>query len=284
MIIFLNDVKGNKVELEISSDKITVKELKIEFQKKTGIDNNNIDFIINGNELINEKTLENYKIKEKSTIIYIKKNNDNNKQSQINNTELEIGKEEKNINSINSNNNINQENTLNIENENKDDDKILDEQNNENKNHLPKELKRIGIFMKILTYKEPNKMYTILNNLKSNNRALLERIKEKKDEFTEFLQKPITKEDLDIFKQNYQDAKNLLDISDAKNKEGKIEIFLTQEETDDIQKLKSLGFSLEDSIEAYVINDLNGEKAAIYLLNKYKNHKANKDYDINGVN
>ena len=140
MIIILNDVKGNKVELEISSDKITVKELKIEFQKKTGIDNNNIDFIINGNELINEKTLENYKIKEKSTIIYIKKNNDNNKQSQINNTELEIGKEEKNINSINSNNNINQENTLNIENENKDDDKILDEQNNENKNHLPKYL------------------------------------------------------------------------------------------------------------------------------------------------
>ena len=152
---------------------------------------------------------------------------------------------------------------------------------NENKINLPKELRNIGIFMKILTYKEPERMNAILNNLKSFNISLLERIKEKKDEFTEFLQKPITQEDLDFFKQNYQDAKNLLDISDAKNREGKIEIFLTQEETEDIQKLKSIGFSLEDSIEAYVINDLNGEKAATYLLNKFKNYKENKDYDIN---
>ena len=154
---------------------------------------------------------------------------------------------------------------------------------NENKINLPKELRNIGIFMKILAYKEPERMNAILNNLKSFNISLLERIKEKKDEFTEFLQKPITQEDLDFFKQNYQDAKNLLDISDAKNREGKIEIFLTQEETEDIQKLKSIGFSLEDSIEAYVINDLNGEKAATYLLNKFKNYKENKDYDINAA-
>jgi hypothetical protein len=286
MFVIIRDVKGKKVELEISSNKITVKDLKNEFKKKTGIDSNNIDFILNGSELDNEKTLESYEIDENSIIIYLSKNNLNNNQNQLNNTELEIEKEEK---KINSNNNINQESNLNIKNENKDDDNILNEQNNENnendenKINLPKELRKIGIFMKILTYKEPDKMNTILNNIKNTNRSLLERIKEKKDIFIEFLQKPITKEDLDYFKQNYQDAKSLLDIGDIKNKEGKIEIFLTQEETDDIQKLKSIGFSLEDSIEAYVINDLNGEKAAIYLLNKYKNNKSNKDYDINGV-
>lgn len=281
MIIIIKDIRGTKIELEISSDKITVKELKNEFQKKTGIETNNIDFITNGNELIDENTLDFYKIDENSTIIYIKKNNDNNNQSQLNNAELEIEKEEK---KVDSNNNINQEINLNIKNESNNDNKILDEQNNENNKNLPKELKKIGIFMKILTYKEPFKMNVILNNLKSTNRSLLERIKEKKDEFSEFLQKPITKEDLDYFKQNYQDAKNLLEIGDDKDREGKIEIFLTQEETDDIQKLKSIGFSLEDSIEAYVKNDLNGEKAATYLLDKYKNYKTNKDYDINGIN
>ena len=269
MIIVLNDVKGNKVELEISSDKITVKQLKNEFQMQTGIDSN-IDLIIKGNKLDDEKTLESYKIDENSIIIYVIKNNDNNNQSQLNNADLEIEKEE---NNINTNNNNNQESNL----------KILNEQNNENIQNLPKELIKIGIFMKILTYKEPDKMYIILNNLKATNRSLLGRIKEIKDEFTEFLKKPITKDDLEYFKQNYQDAKNLLDTTDTKNKEGKIEIFLTQQETDDIQKLKSIGFSLEDSIEAYVINDLNGEKAATYLLNKYKNNKANKEYDINGI-
>ena len=268
MIVNIKGLKGKKVELEISSDKIPVKQLKNEFQKQTGIDSNNIDLIINGNELEDGKTLESYKIDKNSIIFYVIKNNDNNNQRQLNNAEIE--KEE---NNINTNNNNNQENNL----------KILNEQNNENIKNLPKELQKIGIFMKILTYKEPDKMYIILNNLKTTNRSLLGRIKEKKDEFAEFLKKPITKEDLEYFKHNYQDAKNLLDTTDTKSKEGKIEIFLTQEETDDIQKLKSIGFSLEDSIEAYVINDLNGEKAATYLLNKYKNNKANKDYDINGI-
>lgn len=281
MIVIINDVKGNKVELEISSTKITVKQLKDEYQNKTGINSNNVDFMYNGNKLIDENSLETYNIDDKSTLISLKKHNEDINKNQSNKAELANEKKEKSINSniINGNNKgNNQESDLNNQNDNKD-----KEEDSENKIILPKELKKIGILMKILTYKEPDRMNIILNNIKTTNKSLLERIKAKKDMFYEFLQKPITKDELDIFRQNYQDAKNLLDINDNKKREGKIEIFLTQEETDDIKKIRSIGFDLEDTIEAYVKCDLNGEKAITYLLDlKNKKDKDNKDYDING--
>ena len=119
-------------------------------------------------------------------------------------------------------------------------------------------------------------MNIILNNLKTNNESLLELIKKKKNDFIELLKKPITKDDMDYFKSHYQEAKNLLNPKESKEKEGKLEVLLTKEESDDLKKLQNLGnFNMEDIVEAYIINKKDVNLTANFLINQKEEEESN---------
>ena len=69
MKLILKSLKQVEYEINIQSDKITVKDLKIEIEKLYSFDSEQIKLIFNGTMLENQNILSDYKIAEKSTII-----------------------------------------------------------------------------------------------------------------------------------------------------------------------------------------------------------------------
>ena len=272
-------IKNKKDEyiIETDSNLITVKEFKILFKNKYGLNLDDLKLIYNGKFLQNNKTLECYNIKDKSKLITSGKfkTSINKSNSQL------ILSEEKNDSSFlfqssnslhpisETNNNNNEEINNSFSGNNLKNSKSGDI--NENKSNLPNELKNIAIYMKIMTLKEENKMNEILNNLKENNPALLNQIIENKDEFMKYLSKPITSDNLENFKNNISSLRELLSKSSEDKKE-KIKICLTQKDTEDINKLKKKGYQFDDIIYAYLINDTEYDKTEKYLINQ-KNNK-----------
>ena len=272
-------IKNKKDEyiIETDSNLITVKEFKILFKNKYGLNLDDLKLIYNGKFLQNNKTLECYNIKDKSKLITSGKfkTSINKSNSQL------ILSEEKNDSSFlfqssnslhpisETNNNNNEEINNSFSGNNLKNSKSADI--NENKSNLPNELKNIAIYMKIMTLKEENKMNEILNNLKENNPALLNQIIENKDEFMKYLSKPITSDNLENFKNNISSLRELLSKSSEDKKE-KIKICLTQKDTEDINKLKKKGYQFDDIIYAYLINDTEYDKTEKYLINQ-KNNK-----------
>ena len=277
-------IKNKKDEyiIETDSNLITVKEFKILFKNKYGLNLDDLKLIYNGKFLQNNKTLECYNIKDKSKLITSGKfkTSINKSNSQL------ILSEEKNDSSFlfqssnslypiseitisETNNNNNEEINNSFSGNNLKNSKNADI--NENKSNLPNELKNIAIYMKIMTLKEENKMNEILNNLKENNPALLNQIIENKDEFMKYLSKPITSDNLENFKNNISSLRELLSKSSEDKKE-KIKICLTQKDTEDINKLKKKGYQFDDIIYAYLINDTEYDKTEKYLINQ-KNNK-----------
>ena len=197
--------------------------------------------------------------KEKAENIIKQFNGDINKIIEYLSNSKEDKKDNNNNNGNNNNNNNNNNkiiNDINEENTKKESKKEIT---------LPKELKNYGIYMKILTLKDENKMTIILNNIKKTNPALLNQMKKYEKEFIKFLSLPITQEELLIYKNNYKNAQALLG-----EKKDKTEIYLTEIESEIINNLIKLGnCNIEDAIEAYIINDKDENRAADYLL--YKN-------------
>ena len=316
MKIIIKD-KKKEYNIEVDSSKNIIKDIKLEIQKKFRLELNKIKLLYNGKFLSDNNTLESYKIKEDSKIIflgYIEGNNITTKKeaekeksnsilniekkqnyaSQISNlinlgyekekaekaieqTEGDINKaidiliKEKKDNKNNNNKIIN-----NIEKPNEEIN-LIKELNNEI--NIPKELKSYGIYMKILTCKDENIMNIILNNIKENNPALLNQLIYYEKEFVKYLSTPITREDLDFYLDNYQTARSLLGAH-KKEENGKFDIILTRSESEIINNLKKIGnFTIEEIIEAYLLNHKNENKAANFLMDKKKNN-INLDNNI----
>lgn len=307
--------KNKEYIIEIGDDKNTIEILKKEIEKKLGIELNKIKLIYNGKVLEDKETLHHYNITENSKIILlgnIKKDNniekkDNTTQpiieieeekenysSQINNlinmgyekekAEIAINKAKGNFNTAlnlllkekeNDNNNIDISNGK-INNE-KDEEKLNNNKKKEtNEKKIPNELRNYAIYMKILTVKDEKIMTTILENMKKNNKALLKQINDNEEAFLKILSSPITQEDIEIYKNNYFNAQKLLGED---NKKGKVQIFLTEKENEDINDLKEIGYKEEDVIAAYIINDQNVEKTQEYLERNNNTIKDNKNAD-----
>ena len=307
--------KNKEYIIEIGDDKNTIEILKKEIEKKLGIELNKIKLIYNGKVLEDKETLHHYNITENSKIILlgnIKKDNniekkDNTTQpiieieeekenysSQINNlinmgyekekAEIAINKAKGNFNTAlnlllkekeNDNNNIDISNGK-INNE-KDEEKLNNNKKKEtNEKKIPNELRNYAIYMKILTVKDEKVMTTILENMKKNNKALLKQINDNEEAFLKILSSPITQEDIEIYKNNYFNAQKLLGED---NKKGKVQIFLTEKENEDINDLKEIGYKEEDVIAAYIINDQNVEKTQEYLERNNNTIKDNKNAD-----
>ena len=300
--------KGKEYNISIGSEENTVKDLKNQIQKKLDI---NIRKLVYSAKLLSDdnKKLKNYEIKEgaKLTLIGSKTSSESKEKENSISIQNEEEEEEK-ANFISK-----VENLIKLGYQKEKAEKALDQssgdfnkaldillkekekesmkndnnknnkkENNENKNKinnedtsLPKELKKYAIYMKILTLNEPNLMDVILQNMKENNPAILNQIEENEDEFIKCLSEPITKEDLEIYRLNYRNAKALLGQKDE-NKIGKVEIALSKKENEDINKLKNLGYNLEDIIEAYLLKNNNYKETESYLQNKVKEKKEEK--------
>ena len=296
--------KNKEHVIDIQSEENTIEDLKKEIHKKLNINIASIILIYNSKRLSDEKKLNFYKIKDGSLLVLLinKENNQikqDNDSYQIPNPEngnenydskvdnlvkmgyekekaakaliqsegdankaINILSEEKNkINNNNNNNNF----LNNIKN------KIEDVKQNVNEeNSLPKELKKYAILMKISTLNDPNQMNIILQNIKEKNPALLERIKDNEEEFLKFLSLPITSEDLEIYKKNFKNDRELLKEEKDKSKIGKVEIILNKKESEDINKLKNLGYNIEDIIEAYLLKNKKYKETEKYLQNNKK--------------
>ena len=312
MEIIIKDIKNKEYKIEIESEEVVIKELKNKIKNEFGIELNKIKLLYSGKILNDEKKLKDYNIKENSKLIItshlVKNNNNNNNKLETtllsnNNINSENSFKDNNITkeiSLSNQNNSNNENysknentnnnnesvinDSNISNNIKDNSKMVEEKKVENnieekkqiksneKNHIPKELKKYGTLIKILAFKDPNIMTTILNNLKTSNLSLLKLIKEKQSEFIELLEEPISNDDLEIYKKYSQEVKFLLGKEEDKDiKEGKIEIVLTQQENEDIKKLQNkYNINMEDAIEAYIINDKDFNAIDSYILEKRK--------------
>ena len=228
----------NYIEDNIVIGKKKLRDSKKEIQTKSKNDFNDMKLKNQSKTEINDKNLSEFSNQE-NTSIYFSYN--------IINTEGE-GEREGDINKKQSE---------------KNSEKIIEESDDIS---LPKELKKYGIFMKILTLKDPDKMDIILDNIKRKNQSLLNIIKENKNNFIKFVEKPINEEDLEFYKKNRNEARELIKVE---NDKGKIEILLTEKENALFDVLMKIGkCSLEDAVVAYIVNDKDEKETQKYLTKK----------------
>ncbi len=132
--------------------------------------------------------------------------------------------------------------------------------NNNNVSGLDEDLKLNASMIKIMCNRDPNKIITILNNMKEKTPNLLNKIKQHEEEFKRLLVSPITQEDIINFRNIHQGLR-----SGA----GRIgpQLRFTREEIEAIERLKQLGdFSQAEVIQAYIACDKNEELTANFLF------------------
>ena len=318
MKLILKNLKQVQFNVEIESEKNTVKDLKNEIEKEHGFDSNQIKLLHNGKVLEDSKTLEEYQIKEEYVIIMMntkpkakpnpapaeqpkseppkaeeqpKKEEEMPKQEfleQINSL-VDMGYErekvEKAINASKGNIDLAIEflssgNIPDSSPNNQQSQYGQQSQPSSGQTGLPMELRRNASIMKIVCRNDPEKIFNILNNLKVKNPALLNKIKENEENFKNFLVSPITQEDIDTFKLLENDLRGL--AGEGGRRPGQVEIRLTPEEAEAVKRLKDLGnFSQSEAIQAYLACDKNEELAANYL---FEQKMRDEEEDMNNNN
>ena len=115
-------------------------------------------------------------------------------------------------------------------------------QGNNNNSNLPEELKKNASIIKCLCANEPEKLPSILNNLKEHSPQLFQLIKQNEEAFKNLLVSPLSEEDI----RNYQAIQQELRRPPGQT------IRLTKEES--------------DAVQAYFACDKNEEMAANFLF------------------
>lgn len=262
MKIIIKTLKQVQYNIEMESEQKIIKDLKNEIQKVYGFDSNLIKLLHNGEILEDSKTLQSYNIKDGNVIIMInikikEKANVSNPSSQIspsNKKNEEVKPKEQKI-------------SQNQQNQN------LGSYNNSN---LNPELVKNASIIKILCHNNPNKIFSILNNLKLKSPNLLNKIMQHEQEFKNLLISPINQQDITAFR-NFQ----------QRRRESNKKIKLTKEESEAVKRLKELGnFSHAEVIQAFIACDKNEEMTANFLFEqKLKDEEAsNKNKNNNNNN
>ena len=239
MKLILKNLKQVEYEIQIESNSITVKDLKIEIEKLYSYDSTQIKLLFQGSILDNSKILSSYNITDNSTLIMM-----NTKIKQISN------------NNININNNIQNKSQTNKDIKNQDITDILKDnlkiqidslvdmgfersqveiavktangridlaieylnkgipdnlnnninrmnnnvRNNNIRNEIMKELKKQASIIKVLCKDNKYMIFSILDNIKRNDPGLLRLITDYRNEFEKLLDTPITEEDENNYK------------------------------------------------------------------------------------
>ena len=293
MKIILKNLKQVKYEVELETEKNTIKDLKKEIEKLHGFDANLIKLLHNGKVLEDHKTLEDYKIKEENVIVMMnikpKKRIETESSEQVKppptkkeepskkeeekpktynaeqvNKLIEMGygseKVEKALNAANGNMQL----AIEFLTSGKIPEQSTYNQSNEqyrqyndSGSRLP-ELRVYASFIKMKCSNQPEKILSILDTLEQKNPSLLGFIRDYEEEFKRLLVAPITQEDIINYKRIEEEGGG---------RRRQIKINLTPEEREAINRLKNLGdFSESDIIQAYIACDKNEELAANYLF------------------
>ena len=303
MKLILKNLKQVQFNVELESDKKTIQDLKNEIEKVHGFDAAQLKLLHNGRILDNAKTLEEYQIKDENVIIMMntkpkqkeqppsaeppktepEKKEEPPKQpeaqpqssnseyaNQINSL-VEMGYEkekvEKAINAAKGNLDLALEflGSGNIPDSAPQTQPQNQSQSSQGNRNLSLELRRNASIIKIVCKDNPEKIFSILNNLKQKSPALLEKIKEHEQDFKNLLVSPISQEDIDNFKAFEQNLQGLL--GEGGRRPGGVEIRLTPEEAEAVKRLKELGdFSQAEVIQAFFACDKNEELTANYLF------------------
>ena len=318
MKLILKNLKQVQYNVEVESEKSTIKDLKNEIEKEHGFDSNLIKLLHNGKVLEDSKTLEDYQIKDEYVIIMMntkpkakpnpppaeqpkpepqkveeqpKKEEEKPKQdfTQQINSLVDMGYErekvEKALNASKGNIDLAIEylSSGNIPDSAPNNQQNQQSQQNppsSTQTRLPMELRRNASLMKIICRNDPERIFNILTNLKMKNPALLNKIKEHETEFKNLLVSPITQEDIDTFKLLENDIRGL--GGEGGRRPGQVEIRLTPEEAEAVKRLKDLGnFNQSDVLQAYFACDKNEELAANYL---FEQKMRDEEDDMNNNN
>ena len=290
MKIILKNLRQQEFNIEVESDQITVKDLKLEIEKVHNFDSNVIKLLHSGLVLEDPKKLEEYKIKDGNVIIMM-----HNKPKQQKKPEPEVNPnpqpgpqqsqeqpkpEQKNDNKPEYAEKINSlvemgyekekvEKAINaaagsidmaIEFLNSGNIPEPSSQNNTNNYvpgsvnpNLPSELKVNASIIKVLCMNNPEKLPSILNTLKEHSPGLIDLIKQYEADFKNLLISPVTQEDITIFQQIHRRPQGP-------------QIRLTKEESDAVKRLQELGFSQAEAVQAFIACEKNEEMAANFLF------------------
>ena len=298
MHLLLKNLKQQEYQIEIESDQKTVKDLKLEIEKVHNFDSSCIKLLHSGVVLEDAKTLEEYKIKEGNVIIMMllkpkkveakpepnqkeelqqqepPKNEENKPQPQYTeqiNALVDMGYEkekvERAIKAANGSidlaveylheEQIPNQNEPNTGNANSN----IPSSSNSN---LPEELKKNASIIKCLCMNNPEKLPSILTNLKEHSPQLFELIKQHEEDFKNLLVSPLSEEDI----RNFQSIQQELRRQPGQT------IRLTKEESDAVKRLQELGFSQADAVQAYFACDKNEEMAANFLFEQKMRDEA----------
>ena len=316
MKIIIKNLKQVQYNVEIESDEKTIKDLKNAIEIAHGFDASLMKLLHNGAILDDSKTLKDYNIKEENVVIMmnskakpkiqpnppqpetkpqelppekketsespseVKKPNFNDKINSLVDMGYEKGKVEKALNAANGNLDLAIEylSSGNIP------ERSVQTQssslgNNNNNSNLPFELKKNASIMKIVCQRDPNKIISILNNMKDRDPTTLNLIKQHEEEFKRLLVSPISQEDITIFRNFQQELRA--------RRAGGVKINLTKEESEAVKRLQDLGnFSKSEVLQAFIACDRNEELTANYLFEQKlrEEDEANKNNNNNNNN
>ena len=298
MHLLLKNLKQQEYQIEIESDQKTVKDLKLEIEKVHNFDSSCIKLLHSGVVLEDAKKLEEYKIKEGNVIIMMllkpkkveakpepnqkeelqqqepPKNEENKPQPQYTeqiNALVDMGYEKEKVERAikAANGSID----LAVEYLNEEQIPNQNEPNTGNANsnipsssnsNLPEELKKNASIIKCLCMNNPEKLPSILTNLKEHSPQLFELIKQHEEDFKNLLVSPLSEEDI----RNFQSIQQELRRPPGET------IRLTKEESDAVKRLQELGFSQADAVQAYFACDKNEEMAANFLFEQKMRDEA----------
>ena len=295
MKLKLKNLKQQEFDIEIESDKKTIKDLKLEIEKANGFDANLIKLLHSGQILDDVKTLEDYKIKEGNVIIMMatkkkqveqppqpvpnpnpQPNSQPNPQPQEQpktnenkpdysdkvNSLVDMGyekeKAEKAIAAAQGSIDLAVEflNSGNIPEPGANTGNVNIPSSGSSNSNLPDELKKNASIIKILCMNNPEKITSLLNIFKERHPNLINLIKLHEAEFKNLLVSPISQEDINNFQEIQQELRRPQGPS----------IRLTKEESDAVKRLQELGFSQAEAVQAYIACDKNEEMAANFLF------------------
>ena len=303
MKLILKNLKQVQYNVEMESEKNTIKDLKNEIEKLHGFDSNLIKLLHNGKVLEDAKTLEDYQIKEDNVIIMMntkpkakpnpnpqpteqikppspkkeeppKKEEEQPKpyNSEQVNSLVDMGYErekvEKALNASKGNVELAIEfltsGVIPEPSSNNPQIHPPSQPSNNTGNNLPPELRMYCSLIKVVCHDQPEKIFDLLNNMQQKNPALMNQIRQKEAEFKNLLIAPINQEDINNVKTLEEDIRGLSGQGGGRRA---IRINLTAEEREAVNRLKALGdFTESDILQAYIACDKNEELAANYLF------------------
>ena len=139
-------------------------------------------------------------------------------------------------------------------------------------------VKTVASVAKVLCKNDPSSLTLLLQHIQQSDPDLMNLIKQREEEFKNFLEEPINENDYRVL-QNYQQRMGLggLGVRQGSGSgQRQVRLNLTPQDREAIERLKALGdFNEAEVIQAYIACDKNEELTANYLFEQKMRDDAN---------